>query len=189
MKKIFLLISFLGIISCHQKNEKDVKTAFKDSLCTNFMDCENYKSPLTFIGYRDTLKIEIEKDDCGEWGGHKENIAIWNGDSGKMTAKFTMDSVSCENLKIVDGKTKIDDNSRVIIFDTTRLIKINEQELVNDFLKRVFELYLNGEELCSNAGTYFYIYNTEQTLSLKYWNSGNCSETTYGRVREIFLEK
>lgn len=175
----------------------------------NFRDFKEQNSGLgRVINKRDTLKIIVEFSDCGEWGGHKESILLHRNSENKINATLIIDSVSCQNIRTLFAypeKTKdtcaysdIDDKSRVVILDTTKALTGNDEKLLNLFLHRIFELYLNQnsfstsdsvETFCiyKGSGASIRVENTDLSLKLFYLNIDESANTWYGKVKkEIF---
>lgn len=102
-----------------------------------------------------------------------------------------MDSVSCEKIKTTDDVAFIDDNSRVIIKDTTKFLSRADEELINLFIHRLLEIHINQEYFASdslvymyyNAGTRLTIANSDSSLRLEFWNMDSMANTWYGYVR------
>lgn len=213
MKHLFqslILIAIVSLFSC-QNTEMKNSTSLKDLRSqTYFPDFNENNSGLgKVVNKKDTLKILVEFTDLGEWGGHQEQIYLQRNSENNIIARFIKDSVSSENIKTFFEFSKnsndtifysdIDDSSRVIVLDTVKVLNENEENLINLFLHRVFELYLNQESLYSkdkeeiiyiDAGEYIRISNSNSSLDLNYWNEEESSNTWYGKVRkQIFGEE
>lgn len=144
----------------------------------------------------DTLKILIQFSDCGEWGGHRESIFLQRNQNNEASARFTMDSVSCSNIKNYGNYAGIDDNKRIILIDKTKILTNADEKLMNIFLHRLLELYLNQEDLLlndsiipiyKNSGSSIQVINSNNTLNFIYINWDEMANTWYGKVRkEIF---
>jgi len=145
--------------------------------------CEEYSSPLNIVDRTDTLKILVQFSDCGEWGGHKESIYLIRNKENKIYARFIMDSVPCDKIIEKSGIGLLDDKTRRIVLDTTKLLNLEDEKLVSLFLQRLLELYLKNE-VHANAGTVFHILNSDSSLNFTYWNSGDCRDTFYEKVRK-----
>ncbi len=84
--------------------------------------------------------------------------------------------------------------------DTTKQLTNQEEKLINLFLHRVFELYLNKEDLYEENDSLIYSYagsgssikivNTTSTLNLYFWNDSELSNTWYTKIKnQIFKMK
>ena len=148
--------------------------------------CEEYSTPIDIVDRNDTLKIIVQCSDCGEWGGNKEYMYFQRNDNNQICARFILDTVPCDKIVEKDGFGVLDDRLRKIIVDTTKILNFEEEKLISQMLQRILELYLKNE-LHSNSGSYFQIENTDGTLRINYWNSGDCLDTYYFKTRrQIF---
>ena len=148
--------------------------------------CEEYSKPLDLIRFNHTLKIINQCTDCGEWGGHKETIYLTQSEENKIFARFILDTVNCFKIIEKNGIGVLDDNYRVIVLDTCKVLTTKDEELLSTFLQRLVELYLKNE-MHSNAGFNFVISSSDSNFYLSFWNSGNCRDTYYPKVRrQIF---
>lgn len=180
MKKIFATLIIIVIYVFYLMSNCTSKD-FKPPL-----PCANNSTPLNFINIDDTLKIIIEASECGEWGGHREYIFL-KRKNNKITANFIVDSVSCDDIVTIYEQdysfSEIDENSRKIIIDTTKLLTKKEEKIMNKFILQIMSLYME-QEVFSNAGTVYQIINTDSSLNIAYWNSGDCRNTNYREVRK-----
>jgi hypothetical protein len=194
-----ITILFFVLYSCKSNEGKPEFSEIDYRSGTSFPNFKEKNTGLGRLIHRDdTLKIIIEFSDCGEWGGRRESVFIHCDTNGKISARFTMDSVSCKNLKNIGGYAEIDDNSRVVIKDTTKLLSKANEELINLFIHRLLEIYLNQEDhngdsliyIYADSGTRLKIANSDSTLNLEFWNIDSMANTWYGYVRSrIFNEK
>lgn len=161
----------------------------------DFPDFEERNSGLgNVLQKQDTLKIMVTFSECGEWGGHTESIFLTKDSENNTFARLLVDSVSCNNFSgsAYGGRS-------VIILDTTKQLIKQEEKLLNLFLHRVFELYLNKEDLYdendsiiyiySGSGNMIYIENTNATFKLRFWNVDNLSNTWYSKIKNQIFEK
>jgi len=175
------------------------------------MKFPEFKEPgaglVRIINSLDTLQISIEFTECGEWGGHMETIYLQRNSKNEIVARFIKDSVSCDNITLIDyvettvdslSYSIIDPKSRIIVLDTIKTLTSKDEKLFNLFLHRVFELYLNHSLYYSqdsiltltsfaDAGSSIRIKNSDASLNLYYWNEDENSNTWYGYIRkEVF---
>jgi len=170
---------FLASCSFEKENSKESENDILD--ISELQMTENEFSPLERINKRDTFKISFQGTDCGEWGGRRESIFLIRNEKYKITARFLQDSVPCEVIE-KDGAGILDDSKRVIIVDTTKVLEIEDERLISNFIQRITELYLK-ETCLANAGNYYSIENTNKTFKLFYWNSGNAMHTGYYEMK------
>jgi len=195
---ITLLVSLIAFISCTNKETTTASSEIDYRSGILFPNYEERNSGLGRLMHKaDTLKIIVEFSDCGEWGGRRETILIQSDSNGKIAARFLKDSVSCENIKSYGDYAEIDNDSRVIIRDTSKILTAADEKLINLFLHRLLEVYLNKEDFHDgilhnfyvDSGTTLKVMNSDSTLNLYFWNIDSMSNTWYGHVRsKVFNE-
>ncbi|MGV8830172.1 MAG: hypothetical protein ACWA6U_17830 [Breznakibacter sp.] len=163
------------------------------------------------INESDTLKIIVHFSECGEWGGHNEMILLQRTKTNEIEARLLVDTVSCDSIKdfiYFDLHTKdtfsysaIEYKSRIRIIDITKTLTKNDEILINQFLHRIFELYLNQDRfkydenseiipIYRGSGRSIHIENSNSTLKLDFSNIDESNNTWYWKVRlKIFGEK
>jgi hypothetical protein len=150
--------------------------------------CEDYTTPLNAVRFGDTLKIIVECSDCGEWGGHKESLTIQRYNDTNICVRFKMDTVNCHKIVEKNGFGVLDEKFRGIVLDTTKIITLADEKLISSFLQRLLELYLKNE-MHSNAGTDYTVSTSKSKFYLSFWNSGDCRDTYYQKVRKQLFGK
>jgi hypothetical protein len=187
IKILFSSIMLFLLMACNFESKNGANLSIKDTIKAGPpAPCEEYSQPLDIIDNSDTLKILIESSDCGEWGGHRELIYLQRNSQSKIFARFIIDTVSCDKIVEKGGFGVLDDRTRVIVLDTSKLLSVENEKLISMFLQRLLELYLK-DEMHANAGSVYQVINTDATLSFKYCNSGDCRDTYYDKVRkEVF---
>lgn len=197
---VFLFSLIFGMNSC----QNAINDSSKEH--PNKMKYPDFQERNTGLGNclknQDTLIITVEFSDCGEWGGHIETLSLTRNSNNKITGQLLIDSVSCENIKEFASYSAIDDNTRVIIKSLETELGEADEKLINLFMHRIIELYLNqkfdiridsnGEEvipISKYSGTIIKIRNTNSTLMVNYWNIGSNKNTWYGKVRKEIFEK
>ena len=190
MNEILRILVFIMSISlltaCDSENNNGNKISETEkAISAPPKPCEEYSSPLNIVNENDTLKIVVQRSDCGEWGGNKEYIYLQRNDrnSNKICARFILDSISCDQIIEKNGYGVLDDRLRQKIVDTSKILNINEEILISKMLQRILELYLKNE-VHANAGSYFQISNSDGTMNISYWNSGDCRDTYYYTTRK-----
>ena len=168
---------------------KDLKLLFQ----TNLLKCSFLNDtvyPLEILNRNDTIIISYEGIDCGEWGGHKEIIYLNRDSLNNFIAHYIVDIVPCNDIIEKNGFGILNDEKRVIIIDTTVNLTFRNQILLNEFIQRIVELYLNPvvNEI-GNFGSYYLIRNTDLTFSVLYLNSGEQMDTYYDKVRKEIFNK
>jgi hypothetical protein len=174
---IFAMAIVLVICNCKHSNRN---IWIKDKSLNSPENLEAKASPLERLKICDTLKIMVTISDCGEWGGHHEIICVQKKDSQYFSANLKIDTVSCDKIHEI--------TNRKIIIDTTLQLTKENEKIIIDFVKRLAELYFK-EQLYSNAGDFYKVLDSDSSMRIEFWNSGDIYNTNYDKVRDIFLEK
>ena len=199
---LFASIVLIALTSCQQSRPKDDGASNKEELSSFYFSYfKELKNVLGVVENRDTLTITIWFSDCGEWGGHQEKIFLFSGKEN-VNARYVVDSVDCVEDIVSNGiYGGIDNSITKVIIDTVKTLDTREEKMMNFFICRVFELYLDNfasirdesepptELICiyMDSGTTINIKNSNGTLSLSYWNRDLSTNTYYGVIRrEIF---
>ena len=183
MRIIHIFLATLILTSCSQRKnstEENKGDGFADLLDLELEE-ENL-SPLESVNIRDTLIISFEGTDYGEWGGHRETILLQRNEENKIVARFLSDTVPFDIIKS-NGAGMLDNSKRVIVVDTIKTLNINEEEIIKEFIQRITELNLKGPLIYANAGNSYFIWNTNETLKIRFWNSGNALKTDYYQMK------
>jgi hypothetical protein len=173
---IILIFIFVGCKSQNNKSENFSQIEIPPA------PCEDRSNPLDIVRLGDTLEINMEFSDCGEWGGHREIIYLQRNKKREIFARFIMDTVSCDKIVEKNGVGVLDDNNRHIQIDTVKFLNLGDEKLFSRFFQRLVELYLKNE-MHANAGARYYVRNTNTTFVIDYWNSGDCRDTYYWDLR------
>lgn len=183
--RILVLLVLMTFFSCNQNQDK--KTLIIEDFET-IEYSEESVSPLEIVNKRDTLIISFEGTECGEWGGHQETIFLLRQDDNKIIARILIDEVPCDDIVERNGVGILNPEKRKTITDYTKVLEENDEKLFSDFLQRLMELYLKPLVL-GNFGSFYKVKNTDNSLNLRYWNSGNVMNTNYQTLKnEVFGE-
>jgi hypothetical protein len=123
-----------------------------------------------------------KRQDYGEWGGHRETFFLQRNAENKIVARFLKDTVPFDIIES-NGAGMLDDSKRIIVLDTLKMLNINDEKLIKDFIQRITELNLKGPLFTANAGNSYLIRNTNETLKIHFWNSGNTLKTDYYEMK------
>lgn len=196
--KLFASIVLFALTSCQQSRPKDDGASDKEELSSFYFSYyKELKNVLGIVENRDTLTITIGFSDCGEWGGHQEKIFLYS-DKGNVNARYVVDSVDCVEDIVPNGiYGGIDNSITKVIIDTVKTLDTREEKMMNFFICRVFELYLDNfaswwdgtEEpiqICiyQDSGETISIINSDGSLKLFYWNRDETTQTYYGVIRK-----
>jgi hypothetical protein len=152
--------------------------------------CQQYKLNLfTSISQLDTLQIQVEMSECGEWGGHKEKIYIHRRKDNNLYATYQRDTVPCGKIVSKNGVGVLDDKLRIITVDTTVQFKSEYEKNVKSFIKRIFKLSLKDQLPLSNFGDNYQIQKTDSTFIIEYLNFSNKKNTHYQTLKQSLFGK
>lgn len=195
MKNIVLLfILVVGLNSCDNKSGKVKKEHLNGMDFPNFQ--EKHSGLVNILQKKDTLTITVEFSDCGEWGGHKEQINLFRNSENELIARIQIDSISCENIRVYGDYSDLDDNTRQVVKTIEKKLDSDDEELFNLFIHRILELKLNyrfsiimedNEEIIPmfiDAGTSIEIRNSNSTFLIVYYNIAETANTWYGKIRK-----
>lgn len=107
----------------------------------------------------DTLTIEAQFADCGEWGGHIERIDIYQTNNS-VVALFTKDTVKCPD--------PANTNRNMIHESTLNLSEEDQIDVVNflqELMKRSFQ-----DEVVNHAGNYYQASRSNGELFIRFNN-------------------
>jgi hypothetical protein len=166
------------------------KTIFVLGLPLFLTNCQQYKLNLfSSISQLDTLQIQVEMSECGEWGGHKEKIYIYRRLDNNLYATYQRDTVPCGKIVSKNGVGVLDDELRIITMDTTvRFTRTNEKQ-VKSFIKRIFKLTLMDQLPISNFGDNYQILKTDSTFIIEYLNWANKKNTHFQTLKHHLFGK
>jgi hypothetical protein len=127
------------------------------------------------IGIGDTLTLKTRYSDCGEWGGHIEQIQIF--DSLGLFLKYQKDTVDCETLPNL---------SHEIIESRTKRITQGDKELIQNYIDEIKRLTKEEKFPCSNASDNFTVTFKKETFGFVDW----CKEVdNFGPLTKEILKR
>ena len=126
---------------------------------------ELYLGPIS--GITDTLAIVFLHSNCGEWGGDRQTIYFTRDKQRRLEARLIADTISCDNIIERGGISLLDDNMRVTIKDTARLISKNEEQQISELLSNQFAKFLDGSGY--DRSHYVEIKDTYGSIHLERW--------------------
>lgn len=117
--------------------------------CSNLLTAQwnGVEQPLMLenLWGRDTLVIRAFIADCGEWGGHKEMIAIIRNETGGLKYFYERDTVSCVGSRVDRGR--MERRQGDVSHQMERMVVLFIKELVH-------RSFLGNGEVCNGCASY-----------------------------------
>lgn len=155
MKEIIPLLLFLILISC----KKDV--ADENNIVVTIETNREYVNEQDFFDDQnksDTIYFDAEIDDCGEWGGPRENIKIYSNYKNEKILNYKKFKFNCDstgyyyNLK----NPELD-------FEKELVINQLEKNLIKKLFQDLMAAKIN-QKWISNAGSVYKLRSSDSTL-------------------------
>ncbi len=162
--KIFittLLLVFL-IISC---NKEESVSQHSEYLFENILN------------HNDTIFIESQFQDCGEWGGHKEHIKIYYSEK-KILLNYIKYKVNCGNRNNVGQIIQEKDFSKTIV-----LSEIQSRGIMN-YINNLMKLKFISESF-GNSGNSFIVKNSTGSLHISNYGSTSLLLNNYNTLMDV----
>ena len=151
------LIAIIILTSCSQQQDKK-----GDS-----QELINFFSPIEIsegTTQPSTLKIEARFSECGEWGGHKENIIITADENKKFYAAYKIFPFNCDSLDFYYNNKNLPS-----IFNKT--IHLNEatKKSIVDYIERMRNSKIDAG-IVGHAGNIFSVISSDSTINIQVYN-------------------
>ena len=136
------------------------------ALLLSLNSCYTKETPISlrYILPKDSLKLIIINDNCGEWGGKEESIVVYRSVfAGPLFANYTQINKDCKT-----GKQTRDTNSK-------RGIRLNErnQQLIIECINELCENKLSRENRPSHSGLFCQVIVTDSSIIINDFPSAN----------------
>ena len=141
--KAIYLIALTFSLSCNSNPNEEVITSNVVSTQEPTYEEINF-GPIS--GILDTLSIVFFHSNCGEWGGDRQTIYITRNEQKRLVARLIADTISCDNIIENDEISFLDDDKRVVIKDTVKLISKDEEQRISELLSNQFAKFLVGTD-------------------------------------------
>lgn len=163
MNKILLLILAFCVVSCKQQKLSDGNkpgTLFSKDFLTG-------QTPIS---------IGTEFSDCGEWGGHKENILIKEDEKNILSVYYTVYPFNCDSIDYYYHNQNIRPvvNKKVIVTEKGK-------NAVDQYVRRLFEAKFS-ETFPGHAGDVFYVYNSDSSLQIVVYDAKQSNRTSFKKL-------
>jgi hypothetical protein len=130
------------------------------------------------------LSIEARFSECGEWGGHKEEIVIYADSSETFHADYRVFPYNCDSLSYYIGNK----NLKPVISKTVT-IQEKDKKAIIAYIQRLTQSKINERLIdgASNAGNVFSIANPDSTFFISVRNRKDADANSYNKlVHELF---
>lgn len=140
----FLLLIFcMGVLSCNTQQQGK----------------NNYDE---LISLYDSLTLEARFSECGEWGGHREEILISNWKRDSSTLIHTIYPYKCDSLDYYYGNDSLAPAS----IRQISLLDSSAKEAVIQYIQQLI-VSKSKERFPGHAGNIFSVQNSTKTLKIK----------------------
>ena len=133
---------------------------------------------LNFIFQRNKkLFINAEFCECGEWGGHEENMVIYAKKDKEFYLDYKRFKVNCDSLSSYYGTP---DFQKLILNKTLKLNEANKISISN-YIQRMAKSKIE-ERHSGNAGNYFSVIKSDSTLIIEVCGLNLFDELSYNKL-------
>lgn len=164
----YLLVTILVLtIGC--SSQEEILSEAEDANTSIF----DYEMGLTISG--PTLVITCAYDDCGEWGGHREEIRLVKSNQTSFCLEYQQYAVKCDSLtEIFDGLAFYYGFKQALVREENltadNIIKKHVRNFASEMMRSKFE----DEHYFSHAGVLTTIANRDSSFFIRtYTNSGD----------------
>jgi hypothetical protein len=122
------------------------------------------------------LKIEAKFHECGEWGGHKEEITVIADNNYMFYAIYKVYPLNCDSLKHYG----YDINYKPIVEKIILLNEMSKKSIVN-YIHRLIESKMT-EQFPGNAGNSFLVLNSDSSFVIKVYDEKEFDILSYNQL-------
>jgi len=158
-----IILTFILVISCSQ-NQDD---AFFD------------ESDLGAGGSKTSLIIYANFDECGEWGGHKEDLVIFAKSDNKFYATFKKSKVDCNQVGTLYGTPEFHNSD----YEKTFMLDANHKKAIKDYTQNLIQSKFS-ERHPGHAGKSFGIIKTDSTLIIDVYDNNSDNFKSYKELQK-----
>lgn len=146
----------------------------------------SFFDPMKFGAINNEMRLSIEArfSECGEWGGHKEEIIVFADSSKTFHADYRVFPYNCDSLPFYIGNK----NLKPVISKTVT-VQQKEKKAIIAYIQRLTESKINERfaDGASNAGNVFSIVNPDSTFFIWVSNRKDADANSYNKlVHEVF---
>lgn len=145
MKKILLIILVAIFYSCDNSNQKEnIESSFFPDAFPGF-------------GKEEEVVLELKSSfmECGEWGGHDENIYITVNRNNQFNLKYELWCANCDSIVIyTDSNITYGTAHRYLVDSASIELNSEDKDAIIDFTQDLIRAKFR-EEMFGNAGISF----------------------------------
>jgi hypothetical protein len=159
---------------------KDSTRAVRQNTEVSFFD------PMEFgaVNNSGRLSIETRFSECGEWGGHKEQITVYADSNKTFHADYRVFPFNCDSLPYYVGN----ENPKLVINKTVD-VHDKQKKAIIEYIARLTQSKINERFVdgASNTGNVFSITNSDSTFFIWVRNREDADANSYNKlVHELF---
>lgn len=170
MKKITVITLLLFFSFC--KKYEDNKVVLKDKK-VDFFD----PISLGASGVNSSLKISSHFSECGEWGGHQEDLEIFAKERNYKDyfLNYTKTSIDCDK-RDSEGR-----NIETILIRKTIKLTDSDKKSIISYMKRMIDSKVR-ERFPGYGGDEFWIMNADSTFVIKVYDRDSINLKSYNQL-------
>ncbi|UOK42131.1 MULTISPECIES: hypothetical protein [Flavobacterium] len=166
-KFIFLTISII-FLSCQSKIEKNEPSSKITFFEENSLG--DFNSDLKLI-------LNARFNECGEWGGHEEEMVIYAEPEKGFFLNYKKFKVNCESI----NDTNIDPSQNLELSKTIKLNN-NNKKSITDYLERILKSKIE-ENFLGHAGNTFSAIKSDSTLFIRVYDKKKANIQSYNQLQ------
>ena len=164
----FLILSILFLLGCGQKSRQEGQYPYSNIF--SFLE----------LSKTDSIYIAARFSECGEWGGHKEEIIIDADQNRNIYVHHKIYPYNCDSLEFYYANDNLEPS-----FNTTVSLTDEGRQSIRDYIQRLTQSKIN-EAFPGHAGNYFSIITSDSTF-IKVYDDKQDDVDSYNKlVSELF---
>lgn len=152
-----------------------------DSSCTN----ERTESINKFFdefdlgagGSNTKLIIKATFSECGEWGGHNENMEIYAKEDKEFYLDYKKYKVNCDSISMNYGKPSF---QKLVLVKSIKLNQINKKAISN-YMQRMIKSKIE-ERYPGETGNLFSVLKSDSTLIIQVYDNKYYDLESYNKL-------
>lgn len=162
MKFIQILSVFFILFSCEKPKNKSEPVDYFYGYVVNSKNNQNV-----------LLTIKTRFDECGEWGGHTENIIVFNkNNSKKLYAKYEETKADCSNGNLNPKIAKTNESE----------INVSQKTDIKNYLKELIEFKSNSIVRGNSAMSYSAI-SQDSTFTIYLYDNNPDTKNAFEKLK------